>query len=372
MKTKLRLTLLAAASFLVGIGLGIGIVTIGTGSSAPHKKHPGTGSAAQVAQVENGKTAQGNRPKSKPEQEWPASPREAVAEAVANFKGKELIRQLSKAGNDYAKMGFDSLSEFCFALPPGDIGRLALSSSMRQVEGYEPELVAFLKREEARLSPSWVRSGLIHLTSHWSKNDPVGALSYLTETPVLDHGEKEDLIKRIFDGTHDSRWSKNGLDQDVIAFVDGLGDGALRSSLKLSKGYVSAHVRTRGVAGALAGLTLSEAEDHTHLTKTLGDVITHRADPGATVEAIQASDYPGKDVLLVRCYKAWIERDVNSGLENLGAVKEARIRDRIINASWRTIWKYDRAAAKQWVDAIEDEALRSSLQETLREANATE
>ena len=54
--------------------------------------------------------------------------------------------------------------------------------------------------------------------------------------------------------------------------------------------------------------------------------------------------------------------DADSALANLSTVKGSGTRDRIIEVSWPTIWEYDPAAAKQWIDTIDDETLRSNLQ----------
>ena len=381
MKTRLNLTLFVTANLLAGIGVGAWIATnrVGAtnqGGSSALQKQQGTSSLVQVERETHPHREQPRDQAGKPPKpQWPASPREAIASAMANLKGNELREQLYEAAEHYARNGIDSLAELCLALPPGTMGQhpLEMAAKHALTNDYPREMIAFLKREEAQLTPEWVSEALESLVDYWERRDALEALQYLAETPLLDRGEKERLMKDVLLNPNDEgdNWGEKGPYPEILAFVEGLGDEALERALKSSVGYLAASFRARDPAETIAALPWSEAENPVPLSNALEFVIKKMDDPGPALAALAASNYPDREEILVDCYKIWIDSDLNSALGNFSTVKDPGTRDRIIEVSWPTIWEYDPAAAKQWIDTIDDETLRSNLQETLRSINST-
>ena len=128
---------------------------------------------------------------------WPASPKDAVADAVSNLSGQALESKLFEAGDYYIPLGIEEAKEFCLALPPGDIGRRTLRWVIRYAEGYEPEMMDFLKEEEEHFSPGWVRSSTWSLVNSWKDSNTTEALDYLTNAELFNEEEKRLLINSI-------------------------------------------------------------------------------------------------------------------------------------------------------------------------------
>ena len=88
-------------------------------------------------------------------------------------------------------------------------------------------------------------------------------------------------------------------------------------------------------------------------------------DRAGALAALQSSRVKGKEALLGAAMTDWVGEDMTAALSFLQSVNDEQLTSQVVTKSYQKIASYDRESARNWIELIQNPAIRERARKEL-------
>ncbi len=281
------------------------------------------------------------------ELDLPPDPVEGIARLRAKFSGNKLGDNLYRAGSYYAALGLEEAKEFILNVPPGSAGDQGVSGAAANAAHEDrPALFAFFQENEGSFGKRTVDIGCRHLLTVWANHDFDGGWSFLLGQDLPEEQKVDWAVSML-----------SQVDERVLEALESVAEPDLRQRLTASWPSVQAHLAAGdySIFGKLEG----HLEDRS-LQRSVRVSIDKSDHPARAITALYEAGVTGSRPVVVLALEELIGRDATSGIEVLTSLGDPGLTSDVIFGAYRSIARYDLAAARAWAGEIQEPRKREA------------